>query len=182
MKKVIQLAFCAMCFAAINGHAQVNLTLKKPLSESDAQQVKKILSTYDPESYHFATNYVDKKSGSVKSMSAGRASLASIKQMDTRLANGNTRAGTVNTNNIFKTAGTVNTNNIFKNAGTVNTNNIFKTAGTVNTNNIFKNAGTVNTNNIFKNAGTVNINNIFKNANEAANDLNQLYNILARYQ
>jgi hypothetical protein len=181
MQKIFYLALCAFSIISINSYAQVDMKLKKPLSEDDAKAVRKILSTYDPNSYRFTTEYIS-SNGAKKTMSSGKASLASIKQTNTRMTAATMRAGTVNTNNIFKTAGTVNTNNIFKTAGTVNTNNIFKTAGTVNTNNIFKTAGTVNTNNIFKTAGTVNTNNIFKPADVAANELNQLYTILAKYQ
>jgi hypothetical protein len=181
MKKSIFFALCALTFIQFKTQAQVVLNVNKPLSEADAKAVQKILGTYDPNSYKFTTAYLDAK-GNKKTLTSGTATLASIKQSNTRLAGSAAVAGTVNTNNIFKVAGTVNTNNIFKTAGTVNTNNIFRAAGTVNTNNIFKTAGTVNTNNIFKTAGTVNTNNIFKTANQTASDLNALHAILSKYQ
>ena len=53
-------------------------------------------------------------------------------------------------------------------------------AATVNTNNIFK-AATVNTNNIFK-AATVNTNNVFKPSDSQLGKMNQLHQILSKYQ
>jgi hypothetical protein len=174
-----------VCLLGLSFHSQsqVGLKLSKPLSKADKDQVEKILSEFDPQSYSFSGTYKDENKREKSFKTAGRAvGLANVKQSDTKINSRGTAASTNTNNNIFKQASTNTNNNIFKTASTNTNNNIFKVASTNTNNNIFKQASTNTNNNIFKQAATNTNNNIFKEASEVDNKLNQLYTILQKYQ
>lgn len=181
-KQSIFVILFALLGFTFQSQSQVSLKLSKPLSKEDKEQVEKILSEFDPQSYSFNGNYKDGRS--VKNFkTAGRAvGLANISQSKTVVGARGSAASTNTNNNIFKQASTNTNNNIFKTASTNTNNNIFKVASTNTNNNIFKQASTNTNNNIFKQASTNTNNNVFKPAGEVDSRLNQLYTILAKYQ
>jgi len=103
---------------------QVALNVNKPLSETDKQEVSKILRSFDSNSYKLdiATKTGNLNMGNAKG-------LASVGQKNTTRVTGNGAVMSTNTkNNIFKQGkmSTNTQNNVFKVMSTNTKNNIFK--------------------------------------------------------
>lgn len=123
--KNTMLLIVAILFSVVS-FGQVSVTINKPISESDKEEIQTILKSFDSNSYKID---VKTEKGALKS---GKAKgLADVRQGETlRPKLGGAKAATNTNINIFKSAAaSTNTNiNIFKSfAAATNTNiNIFK--------------------------------------------------------
>ncbi len=110
---------------SFSAFSQVALTVNKPLSESDKQEVSTILKSFDANSYKL--NMKSEK-GSLMMGKATAKGLASVGQKNTTRTVGSGAVASTNTNN-----------NVFKNAvmSTNTNNNVFKVMSTNTNNNVF---------------------------------------------